>query len=80
MPDYVFLVKPLHPAPELTKNFLLELSHRVFLGHINLCIENLHFGCVLNLLYKMVTLSKLALMMTLTLTAAVGFQDHTDPS
>ena len=79
MPDYVFL-KPLHPAPELTKNFLLELSHRVFLGHINLCIENLHFCCVLNLLYKGVTLSKLALMMTLTLTAAVGFQDHTDPS
>ena len=58
----------------------LELSHRVLLGHINLCIENLHFCCVLNLLYKGVTLSKLALMMTLTLTAAVGLQDHTDPS
>ena len=74
MPDYVFL-KPLLHAPELTRNFLLELSHRVLLGHIDLCIENLHFCCVLNLLYKRVTLSKLAQMMTLT--AVVGLQDHT---
>ena len=54
MPDYVCL-KPLHHAPEhqsSQKNFLLELSHRVLLGNIDLCIENLHFGCVLNLLHK----------------------------